>query len=489
MSRSMIGAVLVLMLVACAPSGRDSGPAERIAALENGLIEFNPGGPGSTGAPRKMTLAERMAFHKIPGVSIAVIKENRIDWVKAYGVLKAGGEAPVTPESIFQAASTTKMLVAAAALHFVDKGRLDLDADVNTYLKSWQVPENELTRRKKVTLRLLLTHRAGLPMTNFPSDDGPPPSLVQILKAEPPARNKPAVVELLPGSEWRYSNIGYVVIQLLLEDLTGKPLPRLMREVVFEPLGMKTSTLIYPLEAGLRKREARPHDVDGRPGEPALPETALAQGGLLTTPSELALFTLELMRAYRGESDKLLSREAARAMLHPELDLDPSLLGMPLREGLGVLLGAKDEPFWFGHPGDNFPGTSSWVVGYPDLGAGLVIMTNGAKGNLLAMEIMPAFEAAYARPESKKSFPRSVSTPAPDGRPFGTSIALNIERNIERPVSNQKKMRSGNRNVNNLYRESGPKGDRGRWVQPRTGKAPLDSPFVFFSASGRHAQR
>lgn len=401
MTRSIAGAVLALMLISCAPSGGDSRQAERITALENGLIEFNPGRAGSAGVPRKMTLAERMTAHKIPGVSIAVIKGNRIDWVRTYGVLKAGGEAPVTPESIFQAASTTKMLVAAAALHFVDQGRLDLDADVNTYLKSWQVPENELTRQKKVTLRLLLTHRAGLPMTNFPSDDGPPPSLVQILKAEPPARNKPAVVELLPGSEWRYSNIGYVVIQLLLEDLTGEPLPRLMREVVFEPLGMKTSTLVYPLEAGLRKREALPHDADGKPGEPALSETAVAQGGLLTTPTELAFFTIELMRAYRGESDRLLSRKAARAMLHPELDLDPALLGVPLREGLGVLLGAEGEPFWFGHPGDNYPGASSWVVGYPDLGAGLVIMTNGAKGNLLAMEIMPAFRETYVSPETE----------------------------------------------------------------------------------------
>ncbi len=401
MSKAIAGAVLILALTACAPPERGSRPAGRISALENGLIEFDPGRPGGPGAPAKMTLAERMATHKIPGVSLAVIKGDRIDWAKAYGVLKAGDEAPVTPESIFQAASTTKMLVAAAVLHFVDRGRLNLDADVNTYLKSWQVPENEWTRQKKVTLRLLLTHRAGLPATNFPSDDGPPPTLVQILRAEPPARNKPAVVELLPGSEWRYSNIGYVVIQLLLEDLTGNPLPRLMREIVFEPLGMKTSTFLYPLEAGLRKREALPHDIEGKPGAPALPETALAQGGLLTTPSELALFTIELMRSYRGESDKLFSRETARAMLRPEMDLDPSLLGMPLREGLGVLLGAEDKPFWFGHPGDNYPGASSWVVGYPDLGVGLVIMTNGAKGNLLAMEIMPAFEAAYARPESK----------------------------------------------------------------------------------------
>jgi CubicO group peptidase (beta-lactamase class C family) len=164
---------------------------------------------------------------------------------------------------------------------------------------------------------------------------------------------------------------------------------------------MKSSTLVYPLEAGLRKKEALPHDAEGKAGEPALPETALAQGGLMTTPTDLALFTIEIMRAYRGESDRILSREMARDMLRPELDLDPSLLGMPLREGLGVLLSAQGEPFWFGHPGDNYPGASSWVVGYPDLDTGIVIMTNGAKGNLLAMEIMPAFTKEYVRPENR----------------------------------------------------------------------------------------
>jgi CubicO group peptidase (beta-lactamase class C family) len=288
------------------------------------------------------------------------------------------------------------MLVAATVLHFVQEGRLDLDRDVNDYLKSWKIPENELTRGKKVTLRLLLTHRAGLPMTNFDYDDGPPPSLVQVLRAEPPARNKPAVVGFEPGSKWQYSNIGYVAIQLLLEDLTGRPLNDLMREVVFEPLGMTSSTLTYPLEAGLREKEALPHDVDGQTGEPGLHATAQAQGGLMTTPSDLARFTIELMKAFQGESDLVLNRDTARAMLHPELDLDPSLLGMPLREGLGVLLSPAGEPLWFGHPGDNYPGASSWVVGYPGLGTGIVIMTNGAKGNLLAMEVLPAFVKEYA---------------------------------------------------------------------------------------------
>ncbi|MCJ7588759.1 MAG: beta-lactamase family protein [Candidatus Aminicenantes bacterium] len=395
MSKAIAIAAALLMIISCSPSKQDPRLVQRIQNIENGLEEFNPGPPDPAKTPLKMKRAERMAVHKIPGVSIAVIDGNKIQWAKSYGVLSAASGAPVTTESIFQAASTTKMLVAAIVLHFAGKGLLDLDRDINTYLKSWKVPENKLTKEKKVTLRLIMTHQSGLPMTNFPYDDGPPPSLVQVLKGEPPARNKPAVVEFTPGSKWQYSNIGYVVIQLLLEDVTGRSLAGLMQDVIFKPIKMKSSTLVYPLEAGLRAREALPHDVDGKPGEPALHATAQAQGGLMTTPSDLALFTIELMKAYRGESGLILTQDMARTMLRPELDLDPALLGMPIREGLGVMLSAEGAPFYFGHPGDNYPGATSWVIGYPELGTGIVIMTNGAKGTILAMEIMPAFVNEY----------------------------------------------------------------------------------------------
>jgi CubicO group peptidase (beta-lactamase class C family) len=391
-------AVAASMLIACVPAKEDPGILRRISAVENGLVEFVPGSPGPAGAPKALSLIERMAVHHVPGVGVAVFKDGKIEWVRGYGVLKAGADSPVTADTIFQAASTTKMLVAASVLRFAGQGRLDLDRDVNEYLKSWKVPENEFTREKKVTLRHLLTHQSGLPMTNFPTDDGPPPTLVQVLKGEAPARNKPAVPGFVPGTQWQYSNIGYAVVQLLLEDLTGKPLARLMQDVVFGPLGMTSSTLDYPLPPVLRPREIIPHDAEGHPGEPAMEGPARAQGGLMTTPRDLALFCAEMVQAFRGGSDRLLDREMARLMLRPELDLDPALLGMPLRAGLGVILSPEGEPFWFGHPGDNYPGASCWTTAYPELGVGIVIMTNGAMGNLLVQEILPAFVAEYVSP-------------------------------------------------------------------------------------------
>jgi CubicO group peptidase (beta-lactamase class C family) len=350
------------------------------------------------GAVRAAALSELMAFYRVPGVSIAVVDDFRLQWAKGYGLLKAEGGAPATPRSRFEAASTSKAVVAAAVLHLVERGRLDLDTDVNDYLRSWKVPDDELTREHKVTLRLLLTHRAGLPATNMPRDEGEPPTLVQILNGEPPARNKPAVVGTVPGTRWEYSNLGYVLIQLLLEDVTGKPLTRFMDEAVFRPLGMRSSTFSYPLAPELRAEEAWPHDEEGAVREPAMPPTALAQGGLMTTPSDLARFASELMLAYQGRSERLLSRAMVREMFRPHVELDPALLGVPVSDGLGILLQGQGRSLAFLHPGDNWPGASCWLVGHPETGQAAVVMTNGARGNLLAMEIVQAIAREYGWP-------------------------------------------------------------------------------------------
>ena len=109
-----------------------------------------------------MQLAERMAYHRVPGLSIAFVNRGGIEWTREYGVLEAGRTNAVTAETLFQAASIGKMLVAAAALHHVEQRLLQLDEDVNRRLTSWRVPENEFTAKEKVTLRRLRSRSSGL---------------------------------------------------------------------------------------------------------------------------------------------------------------------------------------------------------------------------------------------------------------------------------------------------------------------------------------
>ena len=246
---------------------------------------------------------------------------------------------------------------------------------------------------------MLLTHQAGLPATNFPQkENAGDPTLVQVLDGETPAMNKPAIVEYVPGTTWQYANVGFVVIQQILQDRTNKPYSRLAYEIVFEPLGMENSTFEYPLKLERRPMEATPHDADGIAREPVLTPTALAHGVLVTAPSDLALFTIELMRAYQGLSDRLLSKEMTRQMINKELDLDPQMFGVPLGEGLGVMLYGTDENLIFLHPGSNFPGMNCWLLGNPRVGKGAVVMTNGAMGEVLAMEIISAIIREYEWP-------------------------------------------------------------------------------------------
>ena len=380
----------------CMAAPLDLDIQKKIQGIEKGLVPFTSGAPGQSS--KGATLEERMAHFKVPGVSIALIQGNKLAWVKGYGTLQAGGEVSVNPESLFQAGSTTKMLVAATALRLVDKGVLDLDRDVNTYLKSWKVPDNEFTNEKKVTLRLLLSHRAGLPCTNFGCDPGKTPTMVQVMEGLAPARNKPAQVASTPGAKWEYSNVGYTLVQLLLEDVTGKPLQQLMEETLFRPLKMSSSTLdYYRMPADSRAREAMPHDKEGRMGRPMMHPTALAQGGLMTTPSDLARFVIETMRAYRGESGSLLSKATVKAMFHSAVELDPKLLGDPLGQCLGVFVNGQDLDLSFVHPGYNIPGSTCWASGMPGKGNGLVVMANGAEGHTLAKEILAAAGMAFQK--------------------------------------------------------------------------------------------
>ena len=268
---------------------------QRIQRIQDGLLPavLIKGEP-----VQSSKLADRMAALHVPGVSIAVIHDGAIEWARGFGVMKLGG-SPVTPETLFQAASISKPVAALAALRLVQSGKLDLDADVNRYLQSWKVPDNEFTAKNKVTLRELLTHTAGMTVHGFAgyASGAPGPTLLQVLNGEKPA-NSPAIrVDTTPGTKWAYSGGGYVIVQQMLADVTGRPFPKLMREMVLGPIGMTRSTYEQPLPAARLAEAATPYRQDGTPvpgGPHTYPE--MAPAGLWTTPSDLARYAMEVQK-------------------------------------------------------------------------------------------------------------------------------------------------------------------------------------------------
>lgn len=391
-SRVSLIALACLLSAAAAPPAR-AGQAsvdKRVRSVENGLLPpvRLKGGPLET-----MRLADQLARYKIPGVSVAVINGGKIEWAKAYGVREAGTDAAVTPETLFQAASISKAVTALAALHFVEKGVLSLDGDVNGKLVSWKVPANDFTARKPVTVRGILSHSAGLTVHGFPgyAPAVEIPSLVSVLDGVKPANTAPIRVDAVPGSLWRYSGGGFTVLQQLLVDALHKPFPRLMAETVLGPAGMRHSTFEQPLPEDRLPSSAVAHLTNGKPVEGKrhiYPEMAAA--GLWTTPSDLCRFAIEVMNSWNGRSRRVIGRDMARQMLTAQKD--PS--------GLGVFLSGSGKGLRFEHGGAN-EGFSCMLVAYPETGQGAAVMVNSDAGGKLDGEILRAISAAYDWPDFK----------------------------------------------------------------------------------------
>ncbi len=361
---------------------------ERIEAVEQGLL------PAVLlrGQRPRMSLTDRMAHHRVPGVSVAVIDDGRIEWAKGYGALEANGAVPVTPETLFQACSISKPVTAAAVLTLVERGLVDLDTDVNTCLTSWKLPDNELTRETPVTLRRLLSHRAGTTVHGFPGYPmgSPLPTLAQVLDGVAPANTAPVRVGKIPGAQFQYSGGGTMIVQQLIEETTGRRFADFVRETVLEPLEMRDSTHEQPLPGPLHARAACGHHGDGG-GVPGrwyvYPE--LAAAGLWTTPSDLCRFAVELQLAAAGRSARVLSQDIVRQMLTVQGD-GPT--------GLGPFVNGSGPSARFGHSGAN-EGFRCELVAYIDGGQGAAVMTNSDRGEPLALEVLNAIADVYGWPE------------------------------------------------------------------------------------------
>ena len=369
-----------------------------IKRIENSLIEFSIGHVILPDSPEKYSLRDRMKKYNIPGLSLAVINNYEINWINYYGVLRNGTENKVAADTIFQACSISKMVTTPILLHLVETGVFDLNADVNTYLKSWKVADNEFTKKQKVTLRGLLTHQSGVsrPTGGYNWEKGSTPTLIQILNGESPALMNPTVVEFEPFSKWQYSNMGFAIIQLLLEEYFGKPFHQIIKELIIDPLNMQNSTFKYPLSEEWAKREISLHNREGKPTYPGIIPTAEAHGSLMSTPTDLAKFGIALMKAYNGVSTGIITPSLVKDMLQQKTRVDDiSEMGLPFGMGFGCFMVGDGRSKIVFHQGGNDPGASSLLVIMPEKGFGAAFMANGLSGVELSLEIMAAIAHEY----------------------------------------------------------------------------------------------
>jgi CubicO group peptidase (beta-lactamase class C family) len=357
------------------------GPDSRIEQVENGLRP-----PVLVEGDKTWSIAERMKLYGVPGLSIAVFRDSKIEWAKGYGLADVEEKKPVTPDTLFQAGSISKPVSAMAALVLVQDGKMSLTADINTYLKSWKVPANEHTAKAPVTLERLLSHTAGLTVHGFPgyAAGGPVPTVPQVLDGAAPANTAPVRVDLDPGTQYRYSGGGYTIAQLAMTEVTGQTFPALMQRLVLGPLGMKSSTYDQPLPAVLVPAAAAGYRDDGRPVEGkrhVYPEMAAA--GLWTTASDLSRFAIGVQRILAGNRGPL-TKTSVETMLTPRL------------EGYALGLGIRDagDSTYFEHGGAD-EGFQAQLTANAKRGYGAVLMTNSDTGYKLMAEVMRSIAAAY----------------------------------------------------------------------------------------------
>ncbi|WP_329001277.1 beta-lactamase family protein [Kribbella sp. NBC_00709] len=341
----------------------------------------------------------------VPGASWVVIEDGVVRETGTAGLVDADGSDAVAPGTLFQAASISKPIAVLAMLRLVDRGLLDLDEDVNRKLTSWQVPPTG-SWQPVVTLRQLASHSAGLTVHGFPgyAEGDPLPTVVQILDGVRPTNTFGVRVDLVPGTQFRYAGGGTIVMQQLLEDVTGTPFRELARELVLDPLGMSDSDYAQPLPPELHARAAVAHDERGHPlgGRwHAYPE--LAAAGLWTTPTDLAKAAIHVQRMYAGADDALLSPELAREMLTHQIPAGQRIGGLG-HLGLGFFL--DDVGQRFGHSGGN-AGFSCHLLADRDTGQGAVVMTNGDRGGWVVQRAFAAVASAYGW----KGYPLDVDAP------------------------------------------------------------------------------
>lgn len=368
-----------------------------LTEIENNLADFT----GQSQDP--VNLISEMTKYNVPGLGLAVIHNNRISIEKFYGTTKAGTDHLVTDNTLFEAASVTKMVTAILVMHFVEIGKIKLNDNINNYLKNWKLPESDFTAESPITIDQVLTHRAGFnrPQGGFSFDTGKTGTLIDILNGKTPAQNQPLIIETKPGI-WNYSNFGYVVLQYLLEEISGKPFQILAQDLIFNPLKMNNSQMGLPLNQEQLQNKAYSHSASGEQAPHGLQEVAFAHGGLVTTPSDMALLATELMLSYTGRSNKILTKGSTRQLIDNKISLDPALLGgIEVGQGYGLMVKGNPDNICFLMAGQNFPGATCIVVGFPGTGQGAVVMTNGENGEIVQIELIARLGKVLKWPSSK----------------------------------------------------------------------------------------
>jgi CubicO group peptidase (beta-lactamase class C family) len=333
------------------------------------------------------TLKERMTLQKIPGLSVAVINDYKIEWAKGYGWADSSEKRPVTIETLFEPGSISKSLNGVGILRLAQEKKLDLYTDINNYLTTWQFPYDSKSNGKKITIANLLSHTAGLNVHGFEGYGVGAllPTLPQLLDGKPPANSEAIRSEFEPGLKYQYSGGGTTITQLILTEITKQPYDKWMFENVLKPMGMINSSYAQPQPKENQKLMATGYVLGGavKGKYHIYPEQAAA--GLWTTPTDIGKFMIETQLSLKGQSNKVLTQSITQLQLKPYIDS---------ATGLGIfitdILGEK----YFNHPASSEGFCGKYYASYEG-GEGVAIFCNSANGGAMIDELINSIARVY----------------------------------------------------------------------------------------------
>lgn len=365
---------------------------------------------------RVPTLLDR---YDVPGMAIAVVTDGEVSWTGAYGDADREPNRPMTPDTLCRLQSITKSLTAWGAMALIEREEIGLDTSVREYIPDAKLPDSDAW--DEVTVRRLLSHTAGLPegiYTNY-SPESSIPSLDEAVRGN--AGTPPARPEESPGTTFRYSNPGYVLLELLIEEVTGQAYAEYMQTAVFEPLGTDTPT--FDLDDALQSGLATSHERSGDVVEPYR-EAALAHGMLFATVEDIATFVAAGMPAADGREPgrDVLSSEGVAELHSKEVKTTGFYAYGSDGYGLGHLVETLPGGYRAVSHGGQGTGTWTWYHSVPETGDGIVILTNSERSLRLIAAVLT--EWTDSRGLGSVSLARTYSRVETTGRIAGDALGV-----------------------------------------------------------------
>lgn len=312
-----------------------------------------------------------MDWYEIPGVSIVIVQNAEMAWSQAYGFADLESGRSMTTGTVCRVESISKSVTTWGAMKLVEEKRIDLDDPVYKYLKSWEFPESPYDE-SKITLRHLLSNQAGLPLGSIGAEYAPgedKPNLKQSL-------SRHAVLMQEPGFGFFYSNVGFHLVELLIEDVTGRDFAEYMENEVLIPLEMQQAS--YHWRDSFDPPVPTGYDLDGNP-VPVYVYSEKGSGGLFASAEGIANFMMAGMKGASGVSGSTISKSTVDQIYSPVVDISGIYSFVAESYGLGHFIDLLPDGKISVFSGGQGHGWMTHFQSVPETGDGIVILTNSQR--------------------------------------------------------------------------------------------------------------